>query len=271
MQPKISLIIPVYNVQDYITQCLESVKNLSDTEIIIIDDASTDNSIAIARSILPDAVYLTHATNKGLSEARNTGIHAATGQYIQLLDADDFLLTPTRLIHRPEPKGDVTIINYMIYDGERLIVRKRQAWNAGWRHIVRREWLLANNLFFESGLLMEDIRWVHDLYQAEPTIHRTYIPAIAYRNQRHDSIMNTPDPQKIAQRLIHLNQTVRYCKSPRVWWLMFLYIKDYNGLPTLRQSYKGLYPRWLLWPTHHILRLVKSLLQFKNTLRLSRL
>ena len=257
--PTVSIIIPVYNVADYIAECLQSVKNFADTEIIIVDDASTDNSIAIAKQILPHATYLTHATNKGLSEARNTGIRVATGDYIQFLDSDDWLLTPT------EPKGDVTIVDYMTYDGNKLSPRKRQAWNAGWRHIVRRQWLLENDLFFEPGLLLEDVRWVHELHKANPVIHRNHTPTIAYRNQRPDSIMNQQDPQKVAKRLIHLNQTVRRCKSFRTWVLMLLYIKDYNALPELKQSYRGLYPRCLLQPTKLLLTLTRSLISWRKS------
>lgn len=97
---KVSIIIPIYKVEDYINKCLESVLSQSyrNLEVILVDDASPDNSLQIARRTIdhlgnPDIniVYITHKKNRGLSAARNTGIAAATGDYLYFLDSDDEL------------------------------------------------------------------------------------------------------------------------------------------------------------------------------------
>ena len=87
---KISIIIPVYNVEQYIKNCLESVINQTydNWEIILIDDGSTDNSKAIYENI---AIKKFKQTNKGVSAARNLGIEKAQGDYIVFLDADDWI------------------------------------------------------------------------------------------------------------------------------------------------------------------------------------
>ena len=96
---KISIIIPVYNVADYISSCLESVfrQSYNNYEVILVDDCGTDNSIDIARRIINEyaknetASIIQHSSNKGLSAARNSGVEASTGEYLFFLDSDDQL------------------------------------------------------------------------------------------------------------------------------------------------------------------------------------
>lgn len=92
----ISFVVPVYNVEDYLADCLESL--LSQTypsyEVVIIDDASTDGSYAIAAAYAdehPCVRIVSHDKNRGLAAARNTGIDAARGEYIAFVDSDDYV------------------------------------------------------------------------------------------------------------------------------------------------------------------------------------
>lgn len=91
----ISVIIPVYNVEKYIERCVDSVKNqtLKEIEIILVDDGSKDNSGAICDSIAETDTRITviHQQNMGPSEARNTGLKAAKGDYIGFIDGDDWI------------------------------------------------------------------------------------------------------------------------------------------------------------------------------------
>ena len=93
--PKVSVIIPVYNVEKYLRECLDSVINqtLSDIEIICINDGSTDNSLEILREYAQkdERIILISRENKGVSVSRNEGIKKATGEYIAFIDADDYL------------------------------------------------------------------------------------------------------------------------------------------------------------------------------------
>jgi glycosyltransferase involved in cell wall biosynthesis len=95
MKPKASLIIPVYNVEKYLEKCLDSAVNqtLQDIEIVIINDGSTDNSLEICKRYAKKdpRINLITQKNGGLSAARNTGIKAATCEYIAFLDSDDYL------------------------------------------------------------------------------------------------------------------------------------------------------------------------------------
>lgn len=95
--PKVSVIVPVYNTDKYLVKCINSLlkQTLKDIEIIIVDDASTDNSYTIASSfatLFPDKVKLIRQSkNTGVAKARNLGLQYATGDYISFIDSDDYI------------------------------------------------------------------------------------------------------------------------------------------------------------------------------------
>ncbi|MBC6112167.1 glycosyltransferase family 2 protein [Pedobacter fastidiosus] len=93
MNPLVSIIIPVYNAEKLLAIAIESAINqsYSNCELLIIDDGSTDQSFFIAQKYISDQVRIIKQDNKGASAARNHGINRAKGDYIQFLDADDFL------------------------------------------------------------------------------------------------------------------------------------------------------------------------------------
>ncbi len=95
MPPKVSVVIPVYNVGKQLEKCLDSVvaQTFPDIEIIVVNDGSTDNSPEIiARYADKDSrIVVIDKSNEGLAYARKSGIEAAQGEYIQHLDGDDFL------------------------------------------------------------------------------------------------------------------------------------------------------------------------------------
>lgn len=101
MSIKISVIIPVYNAEDYLTECLNSVicQTIEEKEILCIDDGSTDGSYGILEQYQRKYSYIKvfRQENKGAGEARNTGILKASGKYVCFLDADDFYLSSDAL------------------------------------------------------------------------------------------------------------------------------------------------------------------------------
>ena len=87
----LSIIIPVYNVEKYLFECVESVRNYPDTEIILINDGSTDSSGHICDSFKDENIIVIHKKNGGLSSARNAGLKSAKGKYVYFLDSDDYI------------------------------------------------------------------------------------------------------------------------------------------------------------------------------------
>ena len=186
---KISVIIPVYNVEQYVRRCLESVimqdNGGADIECILVDDCGKDRSMEIVRQIVADYqgpiqfVLLAHEHNRGLSAARNTGIDAATGDYILFVDSDDWLLANAiskfvdalerhpyldMVIGRhncksedrdiPEIDKEILFDNYQVR--QLLVIIKYKKCSA-WNKIARIQ-IVKNNKFHE-GIIFEDIPW----------------------------------------------------------------------------------------------------------------
>lgn len=97
--PKVSIIVPIYNVEKYLPQCMESLLNqtLADIEIILVDDGSPDNCPAMCDEYAKQdhRVRVIHKANAGQGYARNSGLEIATGEYIAFVDSDDYVETAT--------------------------------------------------------------------------------------------------------------------------------------------------------------------------------
>lgn len=118
MEPKISIIIPVYNVEKYLSECLESCINqtLQEIEIICVNDFSTDNSIEILSKYAERdnrIKIINHEKNKGLGAARNTGMYHANGEYIWFVDSDDFIDNKAcQVLYNIAKTDDVDILRF---------------------------------------------------------------------------------------------------------------------------------------------------------------
>ena len=116
--PKVSVIIPVFNVESYLSKCLESVLNqtLTDIEIICIEDCSTDNStnILIDYAKIDDRIItIFNEENHGLSYNRNKGINAASGEYLLFLDSDDYLeLDSLEFLYKEAVKNSLDVLHH---------------------------------------------------------------------------------------------------------------------------------------------------------------
>jgi glycosyltransferase involved in cell wall biosynthesis len=184
LSPKFSIIIPVYNVAPYLRQCLDSVINqdYSDYEIICVNDGSIDGSLFILEEYKKKypQINLISQDNKGLSAARNTGIKAATGDYILFLDSDDWLENNALKILHDNIAGE----DMLCFNGRRYFENGTQEEQdagisetnlTGWNYynkyaltsrkfhfvctvlrLYKREFLLQNNLFFKEGIFHED-------------------------------------------------------------------------------------------------------------------
>ena len=112
--PKVSVIIPVYNVEKYLRECLNSVINqtLKDIEIILVDDGSTDSSLSICQEYAKkdDRIIVLTQQNQGAAVARNNGIKIAKGEYLSILDSDDYFdLSMLEKLYNKAVKDDLDI------------------------------------------------------------------------------------------------------------------------------------------------------------------
>ena len=181
--PKISVIIPFYNVEKYLDRCLDSVRkqSLIDIEIICVDDCSPDNSYNIAKQHANEdnrIKIIRHLKNLGLGGARNTAIHEASADYIASVDSDDYIL-PNMLerlwAETENGKYDIVCCGFNKVDkcGEILsshcfksqsITNKNNSIDifstvnpAFWNKLWRRSLFIKNNIFFPEHLYFEDM------------------------------------------------------------------------------------------------------------------
>lgn len=184
----LSIILPVYNVAPYIGRCLTSILGQLadvDAEVILVDDCSTDDSIAQATKVIgqdPHFRIVRHGQNRGLSAARNTGMASATGDYVLFIDSDDVLadgcLATLVSLADAHPDADVVVGQFDEFeaDGEFRPAKWRQHGGVydgdviapylngdipvtAWNKLYRTKFLSANALMFEEGLVHEDALW----------------------------------------------------------------------------------------------------------------
>lgn len=216
--PTVSIIIPVYNVREYIGECIQSIikQSYRHIEIILVDDCGTDDSTAIAEELLKDTSLawntVRHATNRGLSAARNTGVSTATGEYLLFIDSDDFIpedAVELLVQEALKTQAEMTCGNYLNYqDGEMspgyatrteetklesnplLAHISKYACPTAWNKLIKTSWYLKTGISFVEGLLHEDEPWSLSLaFQASKIAYADRITY--YYRQRGNSIMSS--------------------------------------------------------------------------------
>jgi glycosyltransferase involved in cell wall biosynthesis len=121
--PKVSIIVPVYNAEKYLQECVESVlgQTLSDIELILVDDGSTDSSPTLCDQYAAQdrRVKVIHKPNGRAASARNAGLRVASGEYVAFVDADDWI-SPDMYEKMLQTNADVTLCDYVRFQGEKL-------------------------------------------------------------------------------------------------------------------------------------------------------
>ena len=197
-----SIIIPIYNVEQYLDTCLQSVvSQLSNNdELILIDDGSTDNSLAIARRYISENIKIVSKTNEGLSSARNVGMRMATKDYLMFVDSDDWIEEGSlEKIRREISKldNDIYLLNTRIVytQNTKIISPKIEFLNnkiaylppAAWDKIYRRRFVQECDIEFPFGMAFEDVPFTYELLIKAQCVRKLDIIFINWR-QRENSI-----------------------------------------------------------------------------------
>lgn len=214
-KPGISVIVPVYNVQDYVVRCIKSVQNqtLRDFELLLIDDGSTDLSGNLCDNIsrFDERIRVIHKKNGGLSDARNTGINLAKGQYIFFVDSDDWIDNDTlELLWNIALEEDADIVECSYRNvfcdhveeesantGEMIVGNGTYAmqcqldWryfkSVAWNKLYRRE-LFADGKRYPAGRYHEDEFFTHQVFYAAEKLVYIDISKYNYVRERTGSI-----------------------------------------------------------------------------------
>lgn len=233
MSMKISVIIPVYNAQKYIKECLESVLNqtYSDLEIIIIDDGSTDNSYVICKEFekKDSRIKVLQQVNQGAAAARNLGLKHVTGQYVGFVDSDDVLsvhMYRTLLTGMQQCKADIGVCNIQVFTGQFRTIDATGKIKTDYvcdckkdlfKYALSVSQSVGNKLFdiklfrniqFPDGQLTEDGYIVYDLLYRS---HRVYFSSLnGYYYRKYMGSSTTGAIKKQDMGLIHGNVRTYY-------------------------------------------------------------
>lgn len=223
---KLSIIVPIYNVEQYILECVQSVYRQAltenDFELILVNDGTQDNSFGVIKDIIHQHtnIIVVEQSNQGLSAARNTGLLYAKGDYILFLDSDDLLIDNTipSLLALSEKMPDLIVAgfkkmnndeihNFMAPSQDRIIVEEKSGEELFlrdlnpqqcyvWRTLYKKEFLDNNNLKFIRDIYFEDVPFTTECYLKARRCVKTSQIFYIYR-QRVDSIVSTLNIKKI--------------------------------------------------------------------------
>ena len=240
---KVSVIVPVYNTENYLTRCLQSLagQTFNDMEFIIVDDGSTDRSGQIIDNfVLQDKRFrVIHQANRGLGEARNVGIEMARGDYIAFVDSDDWVIYKAyeRLLAAAEKwKVDILLADlvYSFEDGRRVnpfkrkdstvfqdVLTGRECFLALSRqrvfnpmvmvYLYRRAYIMEHGFRF-APILHEDALWSPIVICAAQRMKVMDFKFYGYQ-QREGSITHSVDPRRYESLLYVAEQLYNYMQQ----------------------------------------------------------
>lgn len=199
----VSIIIPIYNVEEYIERCLLSVLNqtYSNLEIILVNDCTPDNTMSKVNDVLHDNTHdtqiyiINHEENQGLSAARNTGLNLAKGEYVFFLDSDDAITLDCIEVLVNASQGEDIIIGGFLKNNGAIFYENIKAkyvgseifqayfsgkiYDMACNKLVNRLFLIDNELFFKPKLIHEDFLWTYQTSMVASSVvvitHSTYL------------------------------------------------------------------------------------------------
>ena len=201
---KISIIIPVYNSEKYLSKCIDSILNQTykDFELLLINDGSKDNSLSIMKeySLKDNRIKVIDQKNMGVAKTRNKGIELATGEYITFIDNDDTIQIDylEKFLSNCE-KYDMVIGGYRRIDNNGKIINIYQPKNTfwakytfitPWARIFRREFLIDNDIKFLSSPIGEDVYFNLSIYSKTDSIKTINYVGYEWLNNL-ESVSNT--------------------------------------------------------------------------------
>jgi len=207
----VSVIVPIYNVEDYVKKCLDSlaVQTLEDVEFILIDDGSIDNSGKIADQYSSDSRFqIFHTENRGLSAARNYGIDQSHGEYLMFVDSDDWVAPEfCRVPYETAITNNADLVIFQAYRVKNGKTKKynratknisagtidnytaiKCGSNVAWNKMYKKD--LFNNIRYPEGRVFEDIATTHKLIHIAKSIYMIKTPLYYYVNRK-NSITHT--------------------------------------------------------------------------------
>ncbi len=282
-----SVIIPVYNVEKYLKECVNSVlrQTFTDFELILVDDGSKDGSSAICDEYAKcdNRIQVIHKKNGGQSSARNIGVSNAKGKYVVFLDSDDLICSDSFLeelhsktIHSP----DVIVYRYYKYWETKIsdcgisyagitqrnkadflyeLVKRDAFFCSCWSKTIRSDLLKEHNIVFDETLSCEDMDWYYSVIEHAKSFEIIDKPYVYYR-QRENSVTSVFKQKSITDYVLTLKK----------WKKKFENIESDREREVLLSSLAKLYCNLLISYSRHrkeLKELKRDIWNFKGLLR----
>ncbi|WP_053984382.1 glycosyltransferase family 2 protein [Niameybacter massiliensis] len=248
IEPLISIIVPIYKVEDYIEKCITSIldQTYKNLEIILADDGSPDGcgEICDQYAEMDSRIKVIHKENGGLSSARNTGLDIASGEYIGFVDSDDYIEKDMyEQLYNAIKKHKVEIavcnfkrvyekmreeINRVIPYSNQEVFTSRQVllelhkepflWNLAVNKLYSRR--LFKEIRYTEGMIFEDMDIAHKIFRAATSVVYIASPLYCYY-QREDSILHTVYSVRQLDKLVALKHRMDFAKQEGIKELMY--------------------------------------------------
>ena len=273
--PKISVIIPIYNVEKHLRRCLDSVKNqtFEDWQAICVDDGTPDDSGKIAESYAAQdkRFIVVHKENGGVADARNAGMKHVTGEYVMYLDSDDFIHPQTMEIAYGLAKKDdidlvslgitkisqdmhidkfdnITDVDFIVTDNVLKYAAERDGIKS--KFAIKRSYvvsklykteLIRNIKFPQHVKLCEDFYWISLVYSKLPRTLIARVPVYYYVQNDGSLLHSINKPLFVQSMCIGLKHGFDVCKN-------------------IKKKYFMLYNKNFIWPfVYSVVRTIKSI------------
>ncbi|MBM6885165.1 glycosyltransferase [Pseudoflavonifractor phocaeensis] len=249
---KLSVIVPVYNVEHYLPACMDSVLPIlgNGDELFLIQGQSTDQSSQLSYRYQEEypQIRILNQNGQGLSNARNCGIYAASGDMILFVDSDDFIETAAlqkllEQLRSLEKLPDVVMTDffrcYETMEKKQLVVQIGQRslkgldklpsilkghscfWNV-WRNLYRREFLIKHGLLFRENTYAEDVDYMTRVFLSNPELWMVDAPFYCYRIGRGGSLMNSISFSRVKQTVEILWESIQGLQINNTAWSLAL-------------------------------------------------
>lgn len=263
-----SVVVPVYNVEKYLKECVDSIlsQTFTDFELILVNDGSKDSSPAICDEYAEkdSRVKVIHKENGGQSTARNRGIEEATGEFAVFLDSDDLICDNNffqDVKNEIEDNTDIVVFRYCKYYGDRTdecgislaglnsdnkaeflrdLVKRDAFFCSCWSKCTRMSILKENNIVFDTSLSCEDMDWYYNVVSKADNFKVIDKPYVYYR-QRENSVTSSFKKKSITDYIYTINK----------WSEEFQKIEDEGEKAVMLSSLAKLYCNLLISYSRH--------------------
>lgn len=246
---RLSIIVAVYNVEEYITECAESLFDIGkDVEVIFINDGSTDNSLINLKKVLYgneklDNIKVIDQKNTGISDLRNHGVKISNGEYITFVDGDDFIKVKELMYLFNAgyvESNDVIVGNFLIFEQNKKQIKRSTEYNiienkligrdvlvnnllidmtpSVWKGIYKKSFLVQENLWFMSDIqVAEDFHWIFRVLLKANFVYIDNVYYYVYRIRSNSVIRSNFDLKKyegilkLVQDIIYFINDIEVC------------------------------------------------------------